>query len=684
MDSAKRKILPHRYNRGLRMAELEKNEAKLNENEQYNEIFKEDSSDDEFDPAVQEHVEDAEEDDDDDDGDNSNDNELPNDDDVSYHSARKHKKHVEEIIDIDQLDIDKIDYIEDLRDRGIEISDEDALDPRDRFSSIGNSDDDEDDEDYGKHHRNKKFNKSKTKKKTKSKAKKKGKVKKGNKDEGLFPIAGTGGVVVDDNNNNNNLGLIEDNNVNSNEQHKAQSLQNVIVSTTKHNETIIIIPKSILNINFDNVQFNNNNNNKNILNVNEQQQHDNITILNQKRIRTNKYADLIKKPKREKINKNVTILGSRNNPRSILINKNIYNEKDESQDYNDNKDNNNNNISKNTLQHQSNSTNTNNILSFALEQEMDTKDLIRKIRQQEKEKKFGFQDKIISQEQRLFESIFTEWANKHSLQAMQKLEDLNKRENTTSNKKSFLDYVKISNSQKHIIAKQNGDGNTTIDNVVEHDEKYEPIINNNNTPNTSSKDINKVNVTFSNMTYYNKVFAFFNTKPKEKELKKCAITGEPARYYDPLTKSYYSSMDAFKLLREKYFQKEEDGLLFRIQTLSDLASQKKERVKKMIWIDNTNTINAISSSNNNNHQNSIEQIKQGMRETNTNAIMNIVNKYGIWRADGDNEKRVISHRIYNRNRENCVESGMLLEASKIKLVISKKIFKDKFSSKIPT
>ena len=679
MDSAKRKILPQRYNRGLRMAELEKNEAKLNENEQYNEIFKEDSSDDEFDPAVQEHVEDAEDDDDVDVDNNvtSNDNELPNDDDVSYHSMIKHKKHVEEIIDIDQLDIDKIDYIEDLRDRGIEISDEDALDPRDRFSSIGNSDDDEDDEDYGKHHRNKKFNKAKAKKKAKNKAKKKGKVKKGNKDEGLFPITETGGVVVDDsNNNNNNLALTEDNNVisssNLNEQHKAQSLQNVIVSTTKHNETIIIIPKSLLNINFDNVQFN-----KNILNVNEQQQqHGNITILNQKRIRTNKYADLIKKPKREKINKNVTILGSRNNPRSILINKNIYNEKDESQDYNDNKDNNNNNISKSTLQHQSNSTNTNNILSFALEQEMDTKDLIRKIRQQEKEKKFGFQDKIISQEQRLFESIFTEWANKHSLQAMQKLEDLNKRENTTSNKKSFLDYVKISNSQKHIIAKQNG--NATIDNAVDNDEHIEHPINN------TIKDINKVNVTFSNMTYYNKVFAFFNTKPKEKELKKCAITGEPARYYDPLTKSYYSSMDAFKLLREKYFQKEEDGLLFRIQTLSDLASQKKERVKKMIWIDNTNTINAISSSNNNNHQNSIEQIKQGMRETNTNAIMNIVNKYGIWRADGDNEKRVISHRIYNRNRENCVESGMLLEASKIKLVISKKIFKDKFSSKIPT
>ena len=70
---------------------------------------------------------------------------------------------------------------------------------------------------------------------------------------------------------------------------------------------------------------------------------------------------------------------------------------------------------------------------------------------------------------------------------------------------------------------------------------------------------------------------------------------------------------------------------------------------------------------------------------NTNDIMNMVNKFGILRNDGNEyEKRVISHRIYNRNRENCVESGMLLEASKIKLVISKKIFKDKYSSKLPS
>ena len=76
-----------------------------------------------------------------------------------------------------------------------------------------------------------------------------------------------------------------------------------------------------------------------------------------------------------------------------------------------------------------------------------------KYKQQEKEKKqFGIQNKVISQEQRLFESIFTELTNKQSLKTMQKLEDLNKRDNYLyTSRKAFKDYVKITNSERHIL-----------------------------------------------------------------------------------------------------------------------------------------------------------------------------------------------------------------------------------------
>ena len=379
-------------------------------------------------------------------------------------------------------------------------------------------------------------------------------------------------------------------------------------------------------------------------------------VLQKKRTRNeNKLINLFKKPKREKINKNVNIIGSRLNPKTIIINKKIYYEDEQIEEK----------INKKQKKLEREEENRKNIINFNLEQEMDTKNIIQKFKEQEKEKKqFSFHDKIISQEQRLFESIFTEWSNKKSLLTMQKLEDLNKRENNFSSKKNLTDFIKIINSEKHIVE--------------------------NDYNNLNENNFNKINVTFSNVEYYNKIFQFFNKKPPNKEKKLCAITGKPAKYYDPLTKSYYSSIDSFKLLRERYFQKEEDGLLFRIQTLSDLASQKKERLKKMILVDEQNNIlnstnNLILNNNNgdkikeNLNQNKINNIKNTNKDY---SILNIVNKYGLLKKEGEYEKRIISHRIYNRNRENCLESGMLLEANKYKLVISKKIFKDKYSTKL--
>ena len=557
MEKGKKKILPQRHNRGLRMAELEKNEEKLGENDMYKDIFKEDSSDDDFNPSLDaSSAEEAEVD-----------NEDNEESDSGEEMAPSKRRKEEEILDIDQIDIDKIDMMEDLRDQGVDVSDEEELEKEIKKRKFSSEDsDDYDDEDYG----------SKRKKKKKKPIKKK------------KPVIKKKSTIIS----------IE-NEAEAKPQEESKEEDNTQVE-------VLISDKSSEN------------------------------LISKKRKRTNKFESLLKKPKRERINKNVTIVGSRNNPKSIIIHKNIYNEKEITSENNDKEK-----FNENTI-------------SFNLEQELDTKNIIKKYKQQEKEKKqFGFQDKIISQEQRLLESIFTEWENKNSLKAMQKLDEFNKRENTTTNKKSFIDYVKTVNSEKHIIEQRNE----------------------NKIPN--KKEINKEDVTFSNVTFYNKIFSFFNSNPRQiQEPKKCAITGNPAKYYDPLTKSYYSTIESFKLLRERYFQKEEDGLLFRIQTLSDLASQKKERLKKLLLTDEGSSLqNGAQSS----------QLKQNINSMNTNDIMNMVNKFGILRNDGNEyEKRVISHRIYNRNRENCVESGMLLEASKIKLVISKKIFKDKYSSKLPS
>jgi hypothetical protein len=60
----------------------------------------------------------------------------------------------------------------------------------------------------------------------------------------------------------------------------------------------------------------------------------------------------------------------------------------------------------------------------------------------------------------------------------------------------------------------------------------------------------------------------------------CPITGKPAKYRDPLTQQPYADKEAFKILRERYFQKEEEKLFVRIQVLTDLLAQKRDKLRR--------------------------------------------------------------------------------------------------------
>ena len=536
----------------------------------------------------------------------------------------------------------------------------------------------------------------------------------------------------------------------------------------------------------DEISINNNINNSNINN-------NNITneLIGHKRTRyVNNLIELFKKQKKAKINKNVTVIGNRDNPKYIHISKKIYDENDEEKELQKEEKKKKKKEKDKTKDEENEEANE--IISFDLEQETDTKNIIKKYKQKEKDKKqFGLQNKVISQEQRLLESIFTELTNKQSLKTMQKLEDLNKKEYTSTSRKILKDTIRIINSQRHIIEAEkektnsknedkvidNKNDNSSKKQVIEvkitdikkNEIKNEEKIKEENDKNENKenkgniekemdieenkkdekneikeeiikdedkekkkeeelkaqkekekeeahkklmeeykqreKKLNKITVTFTNKDYFRSIFATMNKKPtKDKKEKICIITGKPAKYFDPLTKNYYSTIEAFKILRERYFQKEEDCLLFKIQTLSDLASQKKERLKKMIMqesennktqtefgINNSNTSLGLNKRSSNairidSETMTVEDPEETGDKIGVNStLLKMINKFGLLRKDaGVEEKKTINHRIYNRNRENCVESGMLLEANKFKLIISKKIFKDKYSSKLPS
>ena len=896
------RFLPERKNRGNRMSELAKDEGKMLEDDKYG-IFKEDSSDDDFNPddvknAVNSSS--AEENEEGEEGEGEEGEEVEDDEsneedineDVSANknkSPKKKNKKEEEILDIDQLDIDKIDMIEDLKDRGIDISDEEELERR---MKEYNEESEREDEEEKKIEKLEKIEKMpgvevikkkrgrKSKKELEMMRKKRGRKKKiVEKDDNIFlsnkPATvelNYNKIIIDNtdiniNNNNMNLNeeeqepkiesgniskikkskkekinkdlgldpdqyfsniskinnpniLSEDNNIltinkrcltesipslsyvpptnldyielnNYNEKQqnkisrKYKKLKNIEKNLNYNNSGIIEINKNNIIIN----KKLRNRNNENIFSEKLDNSNNENDIIGYKRTRhENNLIDFFKKQKKEKPNKNVTIVGNRENPKYIYISKKIYDENDEEKEIRKEEKKKKKKEREKEREKEDEKEKEKERINFDLEQEMDTKNIIMKYKQQEKEKKqFGIQNKIISQEQRLFESIFTELTNKQSLKTMQKLEDLNKRDNYLyTSKKAFKDFVKITNSERHILEEKLNNQNNNIENnkttnnnninesknknedinskdtntnKIIVDEEKEKINNENdnkenienkdnkedkenkndvdggenldnkenkdkidNLDNKENKDIkdinikameeeykekekklNKVRVTFTNKEYF-RIFNNLNKKPiKDKKEKLCAITGKPAKYFDPLTKNYYSTIDAFKILRERYYQNEEDRLLFKIQTLSDLASQKKERLKKMIMSENDKPKEQVDFIFNNNevinkNSNSIKIDSETMSiEENNNensggnkylggnsALLKMINKFGLLKNDvGNEEKKVISHRIYNRNRENCVESGMLLEANKVKLIISKKIFKDKYSSKLP-
>ena len=244
-----------------------------------------------------------------------------------------------------------------------------------------------------------------------------------------------------------------------------------------------------------------------------------------------------------------------------------------------------------------------------------------------------------SQKDLLYEAIFTEIYNIKSLEDMQRLEELNKRDTSNNNKKQLSEYVKIQKRLSNYVKREHepemkqGNSATTCTNINEKEKKEldnpetiqiikdeELIQVDDKTPVTE-----KTLLTFSDSDIYKKIFDNFNKKQDIKLVPTCSVSGEKAKYYDPITKQYYSNIENFKILRERYFQKEEDSLLFRIQTLSDLTSQKKERLKKMI-LSNCQTSIFINAA----------------EEATNKSILSLVNKYGNLKEGDELEKKIIN------------------------------------------
>ncbi len=502
-ENTRKKILPHRPNRGSRMKSLQGKEYD-EQDELYNLIFGEHSSDEDFNPS-ESHLSDDESEcqalNDTSGNEKIKSPQLHNlsldeksTQRLKKKNALKNNSNEEEIYDLDQIDLDKIDEIEHMKEQGIYIqsSEEDASEEKETINKKNKKKDIKD-------------------KKTPKKSQK---------------------SFID----------------------HSDDEEDFLRKRKRNN----IINKSTLN------------------------------LVNKKQKISHSKSFL-----RQKINRNVIF---KQNYSILIVNKNIFKSQEEECKEN------------NQLSQDQINLEYDEEQKYIEEENKNTRNIIKKFKKQEKgetQTKYSFLQEKMSQKELLLEAIFTEYYNNQSLIEMQRLEDLNKKEISTTGKKTFSEFVKIVDSNKLNKIEQ-----------VEEEELKE-----HNQPNIPS---DKNYVHFSNPIVYNRIFENFNPGqlpqiPKTKSL--CVVTGLPAKYFDPLTRQPYASMDAFKLLRERYFQKEEDTLLFRIQTLSDLASQKKEKLKKILLSDSSNKDNTSSSKN----------------------ILNIMNKYGILKNEtSDIERKVVS------------------------------------------
>eukprot|EP00742_Colponemidia_sp_Colp-10_P011900 GILJ01013290.1.p1 GENE.GILJ01013290.1~~GILJ01013290.1.p1 ORF type:complete len:675 (+),score=167.54 GILJ01013290.1:30-2027(+) len=74
----------------------------------------------------------------------------------------------------------------------------------------------------------------------------------------------------------------------------------------------------------------------------------------------------------------------------------------------------------------------------------------------------------------------------------------------------------------------------------------------------------------------------FNQEPDPYPTKAvCGVTKAVAKYYDPATETFYSTVDAFKILRERRWAKDEELLQSRINLITNLVTAKRQRQLKL-------------------------------------------------------------------------------------------------------
>ncbi|EAA00898.4 AGAP001565-PA [Anopheles gambiae str. PEST] len=168
---------------------------------------------------------------------------------------------------------------------------------------------------------------------------------------------------------------------------------------------------------------------------------------------------------------------------------------------------------------------------------------------------------IPTQEELLEEAEITERENIKSLERFRRME-LEKQKIRPTNKKFTGPTIRYFSTAMPII-EEVYDSNTEVDPLSISDPKEAEDTNDKTSKKTTLMEVTgqyeRTFITFEN-DIDNKLFESYFPTPDaaRKHRQICAVTRLPARYYDPITQLPYRNMQAFKILREAYYQQLEE------------------------------------------------------------------------------------------------------------------------------
>ena len=188
-------------------------------------------------------------------------------------------------------------------------------------------------------------------------------------------------------------------------------------------------------------------------------------------------------------------------------------------------------------------------------------------------------DRPLTQEELLKEAEITEVENLRSLDAFVRLEEEKKKvvDRKRAVKGPAIRYI-----------------STTMPLITPEDElkvEQPEVMETDNVDVEGTQDTTACKTDSKDYPKYSRNFLVFNdssgfpgsyfptTRPKIPKRKYCPITGLPAKYFDPVTQSPYSTAEAFKLIRSRYADTEQQKCEQRLLQLSSWLSEKKKMVE---------------------------------------------------------------------------------------------------------